>query len=780
MKTFNLFNSIFIFSLIAICLISCSDDKEGGNTEITIEPLGDSYEYFYQGITFKSSAGSETIEFSCNGDWTLSVASTSGGVTWCTASAQSGRAGNNKVTVSVTENEGYDDRSVTLTLQAGTISKKIVITQKQKDAILLTSNKFELNNQGGSIQVEVQANIDYEVEISESAQNWIDQLGTRALSNNTLTFDIATNEDYEKREGEIYFRSGEIEEIVHVYQSGGGIIMLTQNEYPVSDEGETITVELKSNCDFKVNMPTVDWITEAPATKAMSSHTLYYVISPNDTYDNRKAEIIFSDKNNAQVTDTLKVIQMQKDAIIIAKDTFRIEEEGGYFDVELKTNIEYKVDIPKTYSWIEQVTTKGLADHTLRFSVKELTSKKPRTGIINITSSDGELNSKITVIQQLKDISTLNLHVEEPGTLKDLFDSSRKYDVKNLTLSGELNGTDLALIRSMKLDLLDFSNANIVEGGESYFKSLYSGEYGTYFYTKNDTITPYLFHQSKIKNIILPNSITHISYHAFSSNKVLESIIINGDVKKIERYAFGSCWSLNEIHLPENLVSIGEYAFYRCDKMQTIQLPKKLKVISDGVFYQCYSLTEIDLPESLDSIGSGAFSECTSLKSIAIPEGITMISVALFDECSNLTSVKLPHTIKYIDNLAFSECPNLQSFEIPEGVIYIGTGAFSNCGFAKRKPVTIPASVKYLGWFIFDYKIYWAGCLPTELHFKSTTPPVYASLDGDGSLNTSDYLTNLAAGQNSDKMTLYVPKGCKEIYRNTIKQGVVWWKIIEE
>lgn len=778
MKTFNLFNSISIFFLIAICLISCSDDKEGGNTEITIEPLGDSYEYFSQGITFKSSAGSKTIEFSCNGDWTLSVASTSGGVTWCTASAQSGRAGNNKVTVSVTENEGYDDRSVTLTLQAGTISKKIVITQKQKDAILLTSNKFELNNQGGSIQVEVQANIDYEVEISESAQNWIDQLGTRALSNNTLTFDIATNEDYEKREGEIYFRSGDIEEIVHVYQSGGGIIMLTQNEYPVSDEGETITVELKSNCDFKVNMPTVDWITEAPATKAMSSHTLYYVISPNETYDNRKAEIIFSDKNNAQVTDTLKVIQMQKDAIIIAKDTFRIEEEGGYFDVELKTNIEYEVDIPKAYSWIEQVTTKGLADHTLRFSVKELTSKKPRTGIINITSSDGELNSKITVIQQLKDISTLNLHVEEPGTLKDLFDSSRKYDVKNLTLSGELNGTDLALIRSMKLDLLDFSNANIVEGGESYFKSLYE-EYGTYFYTKNDTITPYLFHQSKIKNIILPNSITHISYDAFSSNDVLESIIINGDVKIIEHDAFLYCRSLKEIHLPENLERIGKSAFLRCDKMQTIQLPKKLKVISDRAFAECYSLAEIDLPESLNSIGSNAFSECTSLKSIAIPEGVTMISAGLFGECSNLTSVKLPHTIKYIDNAAFSECPNLESFEIPEGVIYIGTGAFTNCGFAKRKPVTIPASVKYLGSFIFDYLIYRVNCLPTELHFKSTTPPVYASLGEDGSLHINDDLRNLAAPQNNSAMTLYVPKGCKEIYRNTIKQSV-WWEIIEE
>ena len=216
--------------------------------------------------------------------------------------------------------------------------------------------------------------------------------------------------------------------------------------------------------------------------------------------------------------------------------------------------------------------------------MKELTSQKPRTGIINITSGDGELNSKITVIQQLKDISTLNLHVEEPGTLKDLFDSSRKYDVKNLTLSGELNGTDLALIRSMKLDLLDFSNANIVEGGESYFKSSYGGDSGTYFYTKNDTITPYLFHQSDIKNIILPKSITHISYAAFSSNDVLESIIINGDVKIIEHDAILHCRSLKEIHLPENLESIGESAFYRCDKMQTIQLPEKLKSYQTELF----------------------------------------------------------------------------------------------------------------------------------------------------------------------------------------------------
>ena len=155
-----------------------------------------------------------------------------------------------------------------------------------------------------------------------------------------------------------------------------------------------------------------------------------------------------------------------------------------------------------------------------------------------------------------------------------------------------------------------------------------------------------------------------------------------------------------------------------------------------------------------------------------------MISEGLFYGCSNLTSIKLPHTIKYIEDRAFSECPNLQSFEIPEGIIYIGTGAFSNCGFAIRKSVTIPASVKYLGSNIFDAGNVEQNCIPTEIHFKSTTPPVYASRDGDGSLRVHDSLIDLAAPQNNVRMTLYVPKGCKEIYQNTIVPEI--WKIVEE
>lgn len=79
-----------------------------------------------------------------------------------------------------------------------------------------------------------------------------------------------------------------------MYQSGEGVLLLTKSEYSVSDKGETIAVDLKSNFAFDVKMPDVDWVQSAAKTRGMSSHTLYYTIAPNETYDSREAEIIFT------------------------------------------------------------------------------------------------------------------------------------------------------------------------------------------------------------------------------------------------------------------------------------------------------------------------------------------------------------------------------------------------------------------------------------------------------------------------------------------------------
>ena len=286
MKTSRLLG--FAFGAIAFGLLGCGEIEnpteptpdpkpEEVKSEITIDA-----DIITNGLSFTSATGEKSISFTTNEDWTLSIATIQNGDAWCSASTTSGAKGNANVKFSVTENPSYDDRSVSVTIKSGTASKTFTITQKYAEALLLTTNKYELSQEGGTVEIKVKVNIDYEMEIAESAKDWITEANTRALTTYKHTLTIAANEEVEKREGEIYFKSGDKVEIVKVYQSGAGpLILLSSNEYYASSVGETITIDIRSNCEYDIVMPNVDWIKNVPETKAMSSHTLKYEISPN-------------------------------------------------------------------------------------------------------------------------------------------------------------------------------------------------------------------------------------------------------------------------------------------------------------------------------------------------------------------------------------------------------------------------------------------------------------------------------------------------------------------
>ena len=105
--------------------------------------------------------------------------------------------------------------------------------------------------------------------------------------------------------------------------------------------------------EYGVEMPNVDWITDETSSRGMSSHTLNYIISTNEEYDSRSAEIIFYDKNS-DLKDTLTIIQAQKNAIIISRKNYDINADEEYLEVKLSTNVDFKVTMPKV-DWINQI-----------------------------------------------------------------------------------------------------------------------------------------------------------------------------------------------------------------------------------------------------------------------------------------------------------------------------------------------------------------------------------------------------------------------------------------
>ena len=126
--------------LVTCILTACSE----GEVAPEILPGAGSEIYFEDAMNFGSDGGNESLHFSTNKDWTIYVANTVNGSRWCTVSQTSGQAGDISVQVYVEANEGYDDRNVVLTIQVGELMKTVVVTQKQKDALTLTTDRFEI------------------------------------------------------------------------------------------------------------------------------------------------------------------------------------------------------------------------------------------------------------------------------------------------------------------------------------------------------------------------------------------------------------------------------------------------------------------------------------------------------------------------------------------------------------------------------------------------------------------------------------------------------------
>lgn len=391
-KSIILLSLVFTVSLV---FIGCSKDDDSNS-----ETSGNVIKNFNQeNMNFTEKAGEQTFSFTTNTAWAINVAPTQNGETpWCTVAPTSGNAGSHTIKVTTTPNETYDDRSVTVTLKAGTEVRSFVVSQKQKDALLLTNDKFEVDQKGGTVTVEVKANVSYTATIGEECKDWIKESGnTRALSTTAKSYDIAMNEEDGKREGSIIFSDGSLTETVHIYQTGGSIILLSRNDCHVSASGEEITVELRSNCDYEVIMPSVDWI-KATMTRGMSSHTLHYTVAANDTYDRREAQIVYRDRLNNSTADTLTILQAQKDAIIVSEKEVKVGSEGGTVEVKIDANVDFEMQLPDV-DWISEASTRGLSTHNKYLKIEKNTNETSRTAEIVFKNTANNIRETLTITQ---------------------------------------------------------------------------------------------------------------------------------------------------------------------------------------------------------------------------------------------------------------------------------------------------------------------------------------------------------------------------------------------
>lgn len=169
--------------------------------------------------------------------------------------------------------------------------------------------------------------------------------------------------------------------------------------------------------------------------------------------------------------------------------------------------------------------------------------------------------------------------MEAPGTLKNIITEGEKFTVTELTIIGEINGTDLLLIREMagytasghhsegKLKRLDLKNARFVPGGEKYAR-------------KNDGYCT--IEEADI-----------IPLRAFRKCDKLQVVILPEGTKKIEGHAFERCTHLSSITIPEGIEYLGSRAFRKCYELKTISIPSTVVDMGKETFSEDMKLGKL-------------------------------------------------------------------------------------------------------------------------------------------------------------------------------------------
>ena len=189
--------------LVAACAVSCQKETK---VEDAVTVKSDEQ-------VLPAEGGVISIAINSTVAWTAKASES-----WVTLSPASGEAGDATVKASVLKNDTNDSRTATVTFTAGTKTATYTIVQSQLNALVIATTEYEVPAEGGTVEVKVSANVDYQVIIPD-AVDWVENATTRGMTESTVVLKVAPSLDVEARTANITISDGTLSSTVKITQA---------------------------------------------------------------------------------------------------------------------------------------------------------------------------------------------------------------------------------------------------------------------------------------------------------------------------------------------------------------------------------------------------------------------------------------------------------------------------------------------------------------------------------------------------------------------------------
>ncbi len=409
---------LLTLAAVFLCMVGCTPTEEETPDPDPTPPVPAApIAFSVPDLSFGDGAGNNDFTITATEDWTITTSEVRA-TQWWKVQPTSGKKGQTvTVTVTTEANDTYDDRSVNITVKAGSNTKVMTVSQRRKEGLTVTSQKVNLSNDGGKVTVEVKHNLDFNISIRASDKSWISeavsQNAGRGLTTTTRSYTVEPNTDLEPREGWILLTAGSLKDTVKVFQSPTSALVLLGGTCNAPTAGGEFDVELRTNVDYDMTIPGGEgWLMISKTGTLDRVDKFRLSVMPNIGYDNRMAKVAFKDRNSS-LTDTLYVWQAQKDAIILQDKLFNAGAGETYAGVFVRQNVsDYDIVFDGTTGdWVSVFSrpSRGLVTDEVTLKIKANTTTDDREGKAIFRLKDNPFISDTLYIHQESGVKALNV-----------------------------------------------------------------------------------------------------------------------------------------------------------------------------------------------------------------------------------------------------------------------------------------------------------------------------------------------------------------------------------